>query len=128
AVVLLPGALLARTFGTRSVSAVVGWGFAVIFAAWAVVFTFHWSIDAALWVLAAIGVGALLAGVRRRPRFVRPGGRGLVFAGGVVLGIALWHVADAITGDALFHLARVRKLLDLGDLHLRTVDEVKDRA
>src|SRR5436190_18227718 len=113
AVVLLPGALLARTFGTRSLSAVLAWALAAIFAAWAVAFTFHWSITAALWVLAGIGVGALLAGLRRRPAFVRPGGRALVFAGGTGLGLLLWHVAGAVTGDGLFHLARVRKLIDL---------------
>ena len=29
-------------------------------------------------------------------------------------------------GDGLFHEGRVRKLVELGDLHLRTVDEFKD--
>ena len=45
---------------------------------------------------------------------------------GVILGGLLWHVAGAVTGDGLFHEARVRKLVDLGNLHLRTVDEFKD--
>jgi 4-amino-4-deoxy-L-arabinose transferase-like glycosyltransferase len=43
-----------------------------------------------------------------------------------VLGVLLWHVSGIVTGDGLFHLARVRKLVDLGNLHLRTVDEFKD--
>ena len=38
----------------------------------------------------------------------------------------LWRVAGVVSGDALFHLARVRKLDELGDLHLRTVDEFTD--
>jgi hypothetical protein len=35
-------------------------------------------------------------------------------------------VAGSVTGDALFHLGRVRKLAELGDLHVRTVDEFRD--
>jgi hypothetical protein len=35
-------------------------------------------------------------------------------------------VAGSVQGDALFHLARVRKLADLGGLSLRSVDEFKD--
>jgi hypothetical protein len=45
---------------------------------------------------------------------------------GIGLGALLWHVAGTLDGDALFHLARVRKLLAFSDLHLRTVDEFKD--
>src|SRR4029453_11198907 len=41
-------------------------------------------------------------------------------------GILLWHMAGAVTGDALFHLGRVRKLTELGDLHIRSVDEFAD--
>ena len=45
---------------------------------------------------------------------------------GIVLGLLLWHVAGVVGGDGLFHLARVRKLVELGSLHLRTVDEFRD--
>ena len=45
---------------------------------------------------------------------------------GLAFGIALWHVAGAITGDALFHLGRVQKLYAFGDLHVRSVDEFAD--
>ena len=125
-VVLLPGWLVARALGQRSASATVAFGLAAVFAAWAVVFTVHGSITLALGVLAAIGVAALIAGIRRRPVWGRLRGRSSVFAGGVVLGALLWHVSGVVTGDGLFHLARVRKLVDLGNLHLRTVDEFKD--
>ena len=124
AVVLLPGALVARALGTRSTSATVAWGLAAVFSAWAVVFAIHSSLGAAAWLLAAIGVVALLAGRRRRPPVVRRGLRGLVFLAGAVLGIALWHVAGVPFGDELFHIAVVRKLVDLGGLHLRSVDEL----
>jgi hypothetical protein len=45
---------------------------------------------------------------------------------GLGLGIALWHVAGVVQGDALFHLGRVRKLDVFGDLHVRSVDEFRD--
>ena len=40
-----------------------------------------------------------------------------------MFGIALWYVAGVVHGDALFHLGRVRKLDELGSLHVRSVDE-----
>src|SRR5207244_2369018 len=57
---------------------------------------------------------------------VPAGGTGLVLMLGIAFGIALWHVAPALDGDALFHMARVRKLDAFGSLHLRTVDEFRD--
>ena len=43
-----------------------------------------------------------------------------------MLGLLLWHVAGEIGGDGLFHLARARKLVELGDLHLSSVNEFAD--
>ena len=44
----------------------------------------------------------------------------LVALAGVVLGLLLWHVAPrALAGDTLFHVARVRKLVELGVAHAR---------
>lgn len=125
-VVLLPGALIARAAGRRSAAATLVFGLGAVFAVWAVVFTVHGDITLALWLLGAVGVVALVAGLQRPLRVPRPRGGSLVFAGGVGLGLALWHVAGVVSGDGLFHLARVRKLVELGDLHLRTVDEFKD--
>ena len=127
-VVLAPGVAVARALGQRSTAALLAWATAALFVAWAVVFTFHSSVGIAALVLAAIFVAALL--VRRgtaRPWFER-GWRRLPWPWlvGVVLGWFLWHVAGPVTGDGLFHEARVRKLVDLGDLHLRTVDEFRD--
>jgi hypothetical protein len=124
-VVLLPGSLLARALGRPSVSATLAWTLVGIFGAGAVVFAVHGSLDLAIGLYAALGAGALavvLSGREWVPRR-RPVG---VIALGVVFGLFLWHVAGTLDGDALFHLARVRKLLAFSDLHLRTVDEFKD--
>jgi hypothetical protein len=123
--VIAPGWAVARAFGQRSASAVLAWTMAAIFVAWAAVFTFHRSIHLAVLVLTLIFLAALLAGRRlelapRRERGPR------VWLFGVVLGWFLWHVEGVVSGDGLFHEARVRKLVDLTSLHLRSVDEFKD--
>src|SRR5207244_424525 len=51
---------------------------------------------------------------------------GLALLAGIAFGIALWHLAGPVQGDALFHLGRIRKLAELGGLSLRAVDEFKD--
>jgi hypothetical protein len=122
--VLLPGLFVARALGQRTTSAMLAWALAAQFASWAVVFAVHGTIRLQLVLLLVIGVVALLAGARRadwkRPRLLRV----LVGGGGFLLGIALWHVAPPVSGDGLFHEGRVRKLVDLGHLHLRSVDEL----
>ena len=139
--VLLPGRLVARSLGQRGTSVSLAWSFGALFLGWAAVFIVHGTIWLAAGILAGIGVVGLAIG-RPRPveiatalpgrgssvwvgRSRRPAwGRGTAFAGGVVLGLLLWQVEGAVTGDALFHEARVRKLVDLGHLHLRSVDEL----
>jgi hypothetical protein len=132
-VVLLPGVAVARALGQRSASATLAWGLACVFVAWAVVFTVHHSIHLAVAILALLTVAALLARRAHEPgsRF-EPGSRVsrrarvTVWLFGIVLGGFLWHVEGAVVGDGLFHEGRVRKLVDLTSLHLRTVDEFKD--
>jgi hypothetical protein len=136
AVVLLPGWLVARAFGQRSASAALAWAFAALFVAWAVVFTVHASIRLAGAILVGIGLVAGVVVVRSLVRPLEPDpsapagpdpvawGRRAVLLGGIALGIALWHVEGAVTGDGLFHEARVRKLVELRHLHLRSVDEL----
>jgi hypothetical protein len=116
--VLLPGLALGRTM-----SGVVAWTMGALFVAWGVVFAVHLNIRLAALVLLVIFVAAValrkqVPGTRRVP--------GTALTLGVVLGWFLWHTAGAVVGDGLFHEARVRKLVDFGDLHLRTVDEFKD--
>jgi len=123
--VLVPGHLVARALGQRSVSATVGWTMAVLFAGWLAVFVVHASVWLAIAVLAVAAAGAVVP-ARRAGFAPLPREEVILLAAGLVLGLALWHVAGSITGDALFHLGRVRKLVELGDLHLTTVDEFRD--
>ena len=129
AVVLAPGAAVARALGRRSAASLLAWSAASVFVAWAVVFTAHSTIRLAAGVLALIFVVAVVAALlrpRQRPSERQPLRSRWPWLVGLVLGWFLWGVAGAVSGDGLFHEARVRKLVALGDLHLRTVDEFRD--
>jgi hypothetical protein len=120
-VLLVPGMLVARALRTPGAAASLSWTLACVAGALVVVFATGSALTLALVLLALCGAVAL--------PFVRPGGQTswLVVAGGVALGILLWHVAGTIVaGDAPFHLARMRKLDDFGSLSLRAVDEFRD--
>jgi len=129
AVVLAPGALLARTIGVRGASATLAWSLALVFAALAVTFVVHGSLTLTLVLLLAAGAAALAVGIRRgRPTEVAtaPPVRAAVFAAGTVLGLLLWHVAGHVGGDGFFHLARIQKLLAFGHLSLDSTNEFPD--
>jgi hypothetical protein len=133
AVVLAPGALLARTLGVRGASATLAWALALVFAALAVTFLVHGSLALTLVLLLLAGAGALAVGVargRRREELVlnqhKLPYRGAVLAAGGLLGLLLWHVAGHIGGDGFFHLARIQKLLAFGDLSLGSTNEFPD--
>jgi hypothetical protein len=124
-VLLLPGTLVARALRLRGASATVVWGLAALGPALLLVFVVHSSIWLALAVLAAVGIVALPFAVRvvSGPPAWDTLAVALV---GLAFGIALWRVAGVVHGDALFHLARVRKLDAFGALHVRSVDEFID--
>jgi uncharacterized protein DUF6541 len=126
AVVLAPGWAIARALGVRGAAASLAWGLAAIFGALTVTFVVSGSLTLTLVLLLLAGAAAL-PGARRRPRRrgVLPGAP-VAAALGVLLGILLWHVAGEVGGDGLFHLARVRKLVDLGDLSLDSLNEFPD--
>jgi hypothetical protein len=124
-VLLIPGALVARALGLRGASATVAWALAALVPALALVFLVHTGIWVALVVLGAIAL-ASLAPALRAASAPRAWDTVAVAAAGLVFGMVLWHVAGVINGDALFHLGRVRKLDELGDLHVRSVDEFAD--
>ena len=124
-VLLAPGALIAGALRQRGPSATLAWAFAALTLALGFVFLAH----TALWVaLVVLGLAAVSAGpfaILRRPG-LPPRSTVSVMLLGLLLGMVLWHVAGSLQGDALFHLARVRKLDAFGDLHLRSVDEFRD--
>ena len=111
AVVLAPGALLARTLGVRGVSATLAWALALVFAALAVTFVVHGSLTLTLVLLLLAGAAALAAGVvRGRRRDVVSDHhelphRAAVLAAGALLGLLLWHVAGHVGGDGFLREA-----------------------
>ena len=127
AVVLLPGVLLARGLRLNGISPALILALAALAASLGTTFLVHGSLWLALGLYGAIGFGALALAVGRGWSFPHPDVVEVALVGlGVAFGIALWHVAGDVEGDALFHLARVRKLEAFGDLHLRTADEFRD--
>jgi hypothetical protein len=133
AVVLAPGAVVARALGVRGLSATLAWALALVFGALAVTFLVSSSLGLTLALLLAAGLVALPFVLRRQRRelvlnhhkVVAPA-RGGVFAAGAMLGLLLWHVAGNVGGDGFFHLGRVQKLLAFGDLSVSSMNEFPD--
>lgn len=135
-VLLLPGALVVRVLRWPTelgvaIAAAFAWSVALVLPALALTFVFDGTIDLTIVLLGGISALALGAGLWRRggggaferADTVSVGGAALL---GAAIGGMLWWSERTIRGDALFHLARVRKL-DALTLHsLHTVDEFKD--
>jgi len=122
---LLPGRWVARAFGQRSASATFAWSVGLVAVGMAFTFAVHSGLSLTLLLVFLLGAAALPFGHRsRRAHDVRV--PATVAICGLGLGVALWSLAGSVGGDGLFHLGRMRKLLDFGSLHLRTVDEFKD--
>ena len=123
-VLLVPGRLVAGALGRRGASATFVWSLALVGGALALTFAVHGSLDLTLGLLL---VAALVAApLRRQVTSCNLRVPGAVWFAGIGLGIALWSIEGLVKGDALFHLGRVRKLDDFGNLSLRTLDEFKD--
>jgi hypothetical protein len=122
---LLPGALVARALRQPGPAATLVWSLAAIALSLGVVFVLHTALWVAFLVLAAVALAAAPFALRRFP-LLPPAGTVVVMLAGLGLGMLLWQVAGSLQGDALFHLARVRKLDEFGDLHLRSVVEFRD--
>jgi hypothetical protein len=128
-VVLLPGTLIARCLGQRSAAASFASSVTLVGAGLALTLAVGASIDVTLAFV--LGVGALAFVWSLTDRQVEgvklPGAarftRGVLAVGGIGLGIGVWFVQGAFTGDAFFHLGRVRKLDSLGSLSLHNVGE-----
>jgi hypothetical protein len=124
ACLLIPGALVARALGLDGLSPVFVWSLAALFLGMALMFAVHGSIWLAFWVL--VGVAVLAAPFAfGRPALRLSGWSAGVATLGLAMGISLWSVA-AFGGDSFFHVGRVRKLVDLGSISLRSLDEFKD--
>src|SRR3954452_17187454 len=120
---LLPGRYVARAIGARG-----GLGAALLLsigigaAALALTFAVHGSLT--LTLVLVLVVGLVASPFRRRVELDRV--PAAIALAGLGFGIALWAIEGVLSGDALFHLGRVRKLDDFGSLSLRAVDEFRD--
>ena len=126
AVVLAPGALVARALGVRSAAAGVAWALALVAAALAITFLVAGTIVLTLVLLLGAGCAAALLALRWRHPKRRVPGRRVVLAAGGFFGLLLWHVAGNVGGDGFFHLARVQKLLAFDALSLASANEFTD--
>lgn len=124
-VLLLAGGLVGRALGRTGAAGALVWTLALVFVGLALTFVLSSSLPLALAVVLLGGAVALPFALRRTTP-APPAGWTLVLGLGVLFGIALWHVAGDVGGDALFHLARVRKLVAFDDLSLDAVNEFAD--
>ena len=122
---LLPGALVSRALGQQSVFAALSWSLAGLTAASAVMFAVEGPLWWALVLYAGAGAVALPFAIWQPLRRPSPFAIGVGLAG-VGFGIALWSIAGQLDGDALFHLARIRKLEAFDNLTLESVNEFVD--
>jgi hypothetical protein len=125
ACLLVPGALLARALGLRGAAAAAALSLGVLFVGLVATFALETSILLALGVMGAAAVAALPFAVRAAP--ARPDWPPwAVGAAGAAFGVLIWRFGPALGGDALFHLARVRKLETFDELSIDAVGEFAD--
>jgi hypothetical protein len=129
-VVLLPGTYVARCLGQRTASAAFAASVTLVGAGLALTFALGASLDVTLVFLLVAGLVAFawsLIGREPAGGIKLPGParvtRGALAVAGLGLGAGLWFVQGAFTGDAYFHLGRMRKLDTLGSLSLHNVGE-----
>jgi hypothetical protein len=128
-IVLLPGILVARCIGQRNASAGFAASLALVGFGLALAFAVGGSLDVVLAFELVAGAVALVWPLTgRQLEAVRLPGtarlmRGVLAVAGAGLGIGLWFVQGAFTGDAFFHLGRIRKLDALNALSLHDVGE-----
>jgi hypothetical protein len=122
--VLLPGALAARVLRLPGAAPAFALALGIVSLALLAVFALQTPILVALAVLVAAALAALPFVLRdwRTGEWAGWGVLGL----GAALAIPVWRFGAALEGDALFHLARVRKLAEFDDLSLDAVAEFAD--
>ena len=134
-VLLVPGAFVVRALGSPkdlgvAVAAALAWSLFLLFGALLLTFAVEGSLTLALVLLAAATLAAAAGALRREsPAVARDD---LVATLGVTLAslplaAAAWFVHRTATGDALFHVAYVRKLEELATLDsLESVGQLAD--
>jgi Family of unknown function (DUF6541) len=134
-VLFVPGALVLRAIDwpVRAGLVVAGslsFSLLVVFLAMALTFAAGGSLSLTIAVIGIVSAGALLAAVRAES--ARLERSDLISAGGVVcaglfLCGAVWWASTVVEGDALFHLARARKLEEMPVLSsVNVVNEFRD--
>jgi hypothetical protein len=122
---LIPGALIARALRLPAVAEAVALSLGVLFLGMLVTFALGTSILLTLVVLGVAAAIALPFALRREALHFDP----VVWAvagAGAILAVFVWRFGPALGGDALFHLARVRKLETLDELSIDAVGEFAD--
>ena len=128
-VVLFPGTLVARCLGQRSAAAAFAASVTLVGAGLALTFALGASLNVTLAFLLGAGALAFVWSLTdREVEAVRlPGAarfmRGLLVVAGIGLGVGVWFVQGAFSGDVFFHLGRMRKLDTLSSLSLHNVGE-----
>jgi hypothetical protein len=134
-ILLLPGALVVARLGVpaavgTAVAAAFAWSVIILFVALAVTFLMDGSLALTLALVAAVALlVALVPGRSTLGRPLRPDwiAAAAVGGGGALFAVAVWAAAGPLRGDALFHMARTRKLAELPALEsLRTLSEFPD--
>lgn len=134
-VLFVPGALVLRALGWPrdvgvAVAGSVSLSLVLAFFALALTFLAAGSLSLALVVILVLAVAAAVpAALTPAPRHARADllAAAGVAIGGSALGGVVWWAAGPVTGDAMFHLARVRKLDDFGSFtSLTAIHEFRD--
>jgi hypothetical protein len=122
---LIPGAIIARALRLPVVAEAAALSLGVLFLGLLAAFALGTSILLTLIVLGAAASVALPFALRREP--VRMHWATWAVAGvGAVFAFFVWRFGPALGGDALFHLARVRKLEAFDELSIDAVGEFAD--
>ena len=133
-VLIVPGALIMRLTGWPrelgvAIGAALGWSLTAIFVCFLLTLAFAGSITLTLILLASLAFATAVPVAVRRVAEVEQADLlvvGGIALAGVAFGVAVWLAIGPVSGDGLFHLARVRKLVDFPDLNtLSVVNEFK---
>lgn len=132
-VFVLPGALVVRALGAPTdlalaTAAALGWSLLAVFVALTATFALDRSLRFTLGVLVAVCVVSLVASYWRRSDTAGEKSDHVtvlcLVAAGLAVGAVVWWAAPPISGDAIEHLGRVRKLEEMPRLESVRVSEM----